>query len=134
MVTTPTQLAKRALVSVLLALATAYQVVLDINRESDDSSVKRAFRKVCLKVHPDKGGSTEDFKRLSAAHTAWEKGSGPRSDAAGEGSGSHRGPQSQGGHSRSSQSQRRRQGKAKGRGRGKGTGRERCALKKSAAP
>jgi hypothetical protein len=50
MVTTPTQLAKRALVSVLLALAAAYQVVLDINRESDDSSVKRAFRKVSRRL------------------------------------------------------------------------------------
>ena len=48
-------LAKRALVSLLLRLASAYTVVISINRDSTDVAVTGAFRKVKIKAHPDKG-------------------------------------------------------------------------------
>ena len=50
------QQAKRALVKVLLTLAALYSLRLDVARESADDVVTRAFRRVALKVHPDKGG------------------------------------------------------------------------------
>ena len=56
-------LAKRSLVALLLRLATAYQVVVSINRDSPDVKVTQAFRKVVLKVHPDKGGSVADAQK-----------------------------------------------------------------------
>ena len=48
--------ARRALVSVLRQLAALYAVVLDLARESADSAVKTAYRKVSRKAHPDRGG------------------------------------------------------------------------------
>ena len=50
-------LAKRALVSLLLRFAVAYAAIISINRDSSDAQVLGAFRKVILKVHPDKGGN-----------------------------------------------------------------------------
>ena len=67
----PLQAAKRALVSLLLRLALAYNIGISVNRDSDDNDVKRAFRKVSAKVHPDKGGATADFRSLNAARDAW---------------------------------------------------------------
>ena len=65
-------LAKRSLVSLLLRLAVAYQVVIFVNRTSPDAGVKAAFRKVVLKVHPDKGGDTAEFQKLQEAKEQWE--------------------------------------------------------------
>ena len=65
-------LAKRSLVSLLLRLAVAYQVVISVNRTSPDAGVKAAFRKVALKVHPDKGGDTAEFQKLQKAKEQWE--------------------------------------------------------------
>ena len=59
--------AKRALVSLLLKLAVAYDIVLDITRESADDAVLQAFRRAAKKVHPDKGGRKTDFQALQAA-------------------------------------------------------------------
>ena len=42
----PLQAAKQALVTLLLALAAAYNVAIAINRESEDEALKRAFRRV----------------------------------------------------------------------------------------
>ena len=39
-------LAKRAFISVILALARAYQLIVDVNRDSDDVPIMRAFRRV----------------------------------------------------------------------------------------
>ena len=64
-------LAKRALVSALLALAQQYGVCLQISRESLDSRVESAFRSVVKKVHPDKGGSVADMQRLQKAMEEW---------------------------------------------------------------
>ena len=51
-------LLKRALVSLLLELARAYGLTLGLNRDSKDDVVKAGFRKVIVKVHPDKPGGT----------------------------------------------------------------------------
>ena len=66
------QLAKRALVTLLLALAATYNVVVNVTRDSVDGDVLKAFKKVSLKAHPDKGGSPQDMQRLVGARDAWE--------------------------------------------------------------
>ena len=40
----------------LLTVAAAYSVVVRLHRDSQDSEVIAAFRKVLRKAHPDKGG------------------------------------------------------------------------------
>ena len=67
------QLAKRALVSLIRALAVQYHVLISLSRESSDGEVTKAFRKVALKAHPDKGGREEDFKKLNAARDFWDE-------------------------------------------------------------
>jgi hypothetical protein len=67
----PAQAAKRALVILLRTLATSYNLILDLNRDSSEVDVNKAFKKVAAKVHPDKGGATEDAQRLNAARDAW---------------------------------------------------------------
>ena len=66
-------LAKRELVKVLRALAAKYKVTLSLTRESSNQDVDKAFRRVSLKVHPDKGGSLADFQKLSATNDAWKQ-------------------------------------------------------------
>ena len=65
-------IAKRELVKVLNQLAAKYKISLTVNRESLDKDVQKAFRKVSLKVHPDKGGAQADFQKLSATNDAWQ--------------------------------------------------------------
>ena len=69
----PVQAAKRAFVRVLLALAVVYNVSLVITRDSPDADVVKAYKKVSLKAHPDKGGRAEDQKALHEAKQAWDK-------------------------------------------------------------
>jgi hypothetical protein len=64
--------AKRALVSLLLCLARAYNVALSINRESVDKDIVAAARLVSRRTHPDKGGNVKDQTRLNTARHAWE--------------------------------------------------------------
>ena len=67
-------LAKRALVGLLRSLALAYGCVVAVTRDSSEAVVRRAFRSLSRKVHPDKpGGSEEDSKKLNAAHDAWTR-------------------------------------------------------------
>ena len=66
----PLQLAKRAFVAVLLALAVAHNIAVEVSRDSPDDAVRKAFRKVCVKPHPDKGGSLAEQQRLNAAKEA----------------------------------------------------------------
>ena len=61
------QVATRAFVVVLLSLARLYELVLDVNRESAVEQVIKAYRKVLLKAHPDKGGRKQDAQTLQAA-------------------------------------------------------------------
>ena len=62
MVLSGPQLAKRALVKVLLALAIVYAVRVDVSRESPDPEVAKAYRRIDLKAHPDKGGKLQTVK------------------------------------------------------------------------
>ena len=42
--------------------------VLGIDKNADSRTVKKAFRKLAVKHHPDKGGDVEKFKEINAAH------------------------------------------------------------------
>ena len=61
------QAARRAFVTVLLALAAAYGVAVAIHRDSPNAGLLTAFKKLILRVHPDKGGSVADMQRLQSA-------------------------------------------------------------------
>ena len=65
--------AKRALVKLLRSLAVTFKceaAVCNLSRDSSDTEVKQAFKKLARKVHPDKPrGSNSEFQRLSAATT-----------------------------------------------------------------
>ena len=71
--------ATRAFVGVLLALARAYDLALQVNRDSAHDAILRAYRKVLLEVHPDKGGSHADKLRrkvpqnVRAGHRSWRR-------------------------------------------------------------
>ena len=57
---------KRALVTLLLELARVYGLTMSLNRDSADDVVKKNFRKIMLRAHPDKaGGSEATAKRLN---------------------------------------------------------------------
>ena len=73
MVASAAQLAKRALVTTLLRLAAAYGLKLALTRESADTAVLAAYRKVVLKVRPDKGGKVADAKSLQTTKEAWDR-------------------------------------------------------------
>ena len=62
--------AKRELVKGLKELAAKYSITFafTLTRESSDKDVIKAFRRVSLKVHPDK----KDFQKLSATNDAWQ--------------------------------------------------------------
>lgn len=45
-----------------------YYKVLGITREADQKAVKKAYRKLAMKNHPDKGGDPEVFKKMSEAY------------------------------------------------------------------
>ena len=64
--------AKRAFVSVLLSLASACGISLEITRDSQDKLLLDAYRRVARKVHPDKGGDKDTFQKLQAAKEAWD--------------------------------------------------------------
>ena len=66
-------LAKRALVKVLISLATVYDLGLNVSRESSDTDVSKAYRQVVLRAHPDKGGSVEHAQELQKVKEAWDK-------------------------------------------------------------
>ena len=65
-------LAKRALVGILRTLAASYGVALSLKRDATDPEVSGAYQKVSRRVHPDRGGNTEDQAALNNAHDAWE--------------------------------------------------------------
>ena len=65
------QSAKRAFVRVLTALGRSYGVSVTVTRDSTDACLLRAYRRLLLKVHPDKGGTVEDQQRLQSAKEEW---------------------------------------------------------------
>ena len=40
---------------------------LGVERDADEGEIKKAYKKLALKHHPDRGGDTEKFKEISAA-------------------------------------------------------------------
>ena len=66
----PLQTTKRVLVRVLLSLAAAYGVAVDIKRDSEDEAVVRAYRSVSSRVHPDKGGDVGLVTKGANVHPA----------------------------------------------------------------
>ena len=68
----PLAAAKRAFVTVLLSVAAAYRIAVQVNRELEDKVLLAAYRRVALKAHPDKGGRKKDFQRLQGAREKWE--------------------------------------------------------------
>jgi curved DNA-binding protein CbpA len=73
MATSPALSARRALVKLLLHIASLYRVVLGVSRDSSDKDVNKGLKKLLLTVHPDKGGSEEHTKKLKAAKDEWDK-------------------------------------------------------------
>ena len=45
-----------------------YYDVLGITRSANDTEIKKAYRSLASKLHPDKGGSTEKFQELQEAY------------------------------------------------------------------
>ena len=72
MANSPAMVARRALVTVLLSLASLYGVLLSVTRESTDDQVLAGYKKLIRKVHPDKKGKTEDAQRLLSAKNLWD--------------------------------------------------------------
>ena len=72
MVTSASQTAKRSLVRVCKALADAYNMRLEVTRDSTDEAVLKAVRRLNLKVHPDKGGLLAHSQKLNGAKDAWD--------------------------------------------------------------
>ena len=66
---------KRALVTVLLSLASAYGVTTDFNRDSEDAAILVAYRRVAKKVRPDKGGTQKAVPDLAVRHGSLGRGS-----------------------------------------------------------
>mmetsp|Transcript_36065 Transcript_36065/g.87180 ORF Transcript_36065/g.87180 Transcript_36065/m.87180 type:complete len:392 (-) Transcript_36065:1544-2719(-) len=46
----------------------SYYDVLGVSKASSQQEIKKAYRKLALKNHPDKGGKEEDFKEISKAY------------------------------------------------------------------
>ena len=46
----------------------AYYDILELKRDADDNAIKKAYKKACLKYHPDKGGSKEVFQLVNEAN------------------------------------------------------------------
>ena len=41
--------------------------ILDITKNASSDEIRKAFRKLSLKHHPDRGGNEEEFKKLNRA-------------------------------------------------------------------
>ena len=63
--------AKRALVSLLARLADLYFVVFEITRDSADVDIRRFFKKVSRKTHPDCCGTSGHQQTLKDTYSAW---------------------------------------------------------------
>ena len=56
--------ARRTLVKLLRALASAYAIALVLTRDSIDAVVEAAYKKMIHNFHPDKGGRNADWPFL----------------------------------------------------------------------
>jgi DnaJ-class molecular chaperone len=48
--------------------------VLGVSKDADENTVKKAYRKLAMKHHPDKGGDSEKFKQIQNAYDRIIKG------------------------------------------------------------
>ncbi|ERH06587.1 MAG: ferredoxin [Halonotius sp. J07HN4] len=54
--------------------------VLGVDRDADDETIKRAYRRRAKETHPDRGGSDAEFKRVKDAYEAIRTGDTDRAD------------------------------------------------------
>lgn len=45
-----------------------YYSVLGVDKNADDATIKKAFKRLAMKHHPDKGGNEEEFKKVNEAY------------------------------------------------------------------
>ena len=45
-----------------------YYKLLDIDKNASEQEIKKAYRKLAVKCHPDRGGNEEEFKNISKAY------------------------------------------------------------------
>jgi DnaJ homolog subfamily A member 2 len=45
--------------------------VLGVEKDADNKEIKKAYRKLAVKHHPDKGGDEHLFKEINAAYGEW---------------------------------------------------------------
>jgi len=45
-----------------------YYSILGVSRDADEDEIKKAYRKLAAKHHPDRGGSKEEFQRIEEAY------------------------------------------------------------------
>ena len=67
------QVATRQFVKTLLTLVALYSLSLPVTRDSTDDEVVKAFKRLALKVHLDKGALLEHARELNTAEGAWDK-------------------------------------------------------------
>ena len=46
-----------------------YYDILGVKRDADADEIRKAFRKLAVKYHPDAGGDAQKFKEISEAYT-----------------------------------------------------------------
>ena len=82
----PKQKSHRQLVAKLKTLGKKYAVALSFRGIADatDALVKKAYRDIAKKTHPDKGGDPADFRSLRQAYDDWLRGTPSKEQAAGE--------------------------------------------------
>jgi len=51
--------------------------ILGINSDASEDEIKKAYRTLAKKSHPDKGGSVEKFREINDAYTKIMKGDDP---------------------------------------------------------
>ena len=59
--------AKRVLVVLLRTLAATYNCAVGVTRDSSDAVIRKAYRTMSLKTHPDKGGAEQALGQAGSA-------------------------------------------------------------------